>query len=156
MMKRFKFRLQTLLQHKEHLEQQAQIALAKAQADLQKSETYLQTLTQDLQKSYSSEEPVLHILQGGEARMLRVRYTILLRNKIIDAQSKVQKQKDIVTKRKAYLLEKTMEKKALILLRDKQYLQWKKEANRLEVKAADDYSSMRFLHNSLQSASGEE
>ncbi len=146
-MKKFIFPLQALLNQKIHLEEEALLKLAKAQHELEIRLQNKSNFEQELIELKKAKSPLFSQRISGDQYMGFVRYSILIQNRIVDAKNKIDDQNVILDARRNVLLEKTKEKKALEILKEKQRSKWKKEFNHYYTKISDDLTQQRYIRN---------
>ncbi|WP_320044018.1 flagellar export protein FliJ [uncultured Desulfobacter sp.] len=142
-MKRFQFRLQSLLKYKRHLEQVAKQEMAKAVADVLACE---QRITQ-LQKERISATDQLDVLveQGigaGQFNRYRQFITGIDQTIILERNKKTELEK-ILAEKRDILKQKTIDKKSLERLREKQEREYIHEMLREEQKGLDEIASLK-------------
>lgn len=141
MAKKFRFPLQSVLEHREHLRQQAQIALSRdlaVVARLQEEEAKLQQELQE-QELARPHKGTGELFMRSVAYIADIKTRIATKNALIlDAQKQVDASRQV-------LLEKTKDVKALELLREKQREEFRKAGNLVETKVLDDFGSQQFL-----------
>ena len=139
---KFKFSLASVLNHREVLERNAEIALGK---EVQKL-VALENERQNLLKEYEG----LVVSRGGintnsaERFMDFVSYAQRLKGLIAVKNMEISKQKGEVEKARAELVKKTQDKKALEVLRDSQKAAFKLAEKRAEAKQTDEVAGQRF------------
>ncbi|MDR2581720.1 MAG: flagellar export protein FliJ [Fibromonadaceae bacterium] len=139
---KFKFSLASILNHREVLERDAEIALGK---EVQKQMT-LEAELQNLFEEYKS----LVLNRGGISTNNAERFLDFVnyadRLKELSARKKIaiNEQKKEVEKARAELLKKTQEKKAIETLRDSQKAAFKLAEKRTEAKLTDEAATQRF------------
>jgi flagellar export protein FliJ len=141
MAKKFRFTLQTVLMHREHLQEQAQIALSHALALQVKLEG---ELTQ-LQQEYAEQEKARPSMGPGELIMRTIAYLEFLKYAIVLKAKKVEEQKVEVEAARKVLVAKSRDTKALEILRDHQQEEFRKISNVKETKLLDDFGSTQFI-----------
>nr|WP_320190928.1 flagellar export protein FliJ [uncultured Desulfobacter sp.] len=142
-MKRFQFRLQSLLKYKRHLEQVAKQEMAKAVADVLACE---QRITQ-LQKERILATDQLDALveQGigaGQFNRYRQFITSIDQTIILERKKKTELEKILADKRDI-LKQKTIDKKSLERLREKQEREYTHAMLREEQKGLDEIASLK-------------
>ncbi len=139
---KFKFSLESVLNHREVLERNAEIALGK---EVQK-QVKLENERQNLLNEYEN----LVVTRGGintnraERFMDFVNYAQRLKGLIAMKNAEINKQKEEVEKARAQLVKRTQDKKALEVLRDSQKAAFKLAEKRAEAKHTDEVAGQRF------------
>jgi flagellar FliJ protein len=140
---KFKFSLASVLNHREVLERNAEIALGKEVQKLVK----LQNERQRLIEEYKN----LVAVRGGintnyaENFMDFINYAQKLKDLTVQKNIEIKKQEAEVEKARAELIKKTQEKKALEVLQDSQKAAFKLAEKRMEAKQTDEAASQKFL-----------
>lgn len=141
MAKKFRFPLQSVLDHREYLRQQAQIALSHnltLLAGLQQEEA-------DLQQELLEQEQARPHQGTGEIFMRSVAYVGNLKARLSAKRTQVHEAQRQVDISRQVLVEKTRDIKALELLREKQKAEFRKAGNVAETKVLDDFGTQQFL-----------
>jgi flagellar FliJ protein len=144
---KFKFSLASVLNHREVLERNAEIALGK---EVQK-QAALEAELKDLLEEYAN----LVQNRGGIDIRLAERHLDFLsyasRLKQLGAQKKVEinQQKQAVERARAVLIKKTQDKKALEVLRDSQKAAFKLAEKRNEAKLTDEAAGQGFIRKNF-------
>jgi len=144
---KFKFSLASVLNHREVLQRNAEIALGKEVQKQTALETELKNLFEEYKGlvetrggiSTNSAENFLHFI--GYANRLKQLSTM--------KKVEIEKQKQEVEKARTELVKKTQDKKALEVLRDSQRAAFKLAEKRAEAKLTDEAATQRFLRRSL-------
>ncbi|MCL2261263.1 MAG: flagellar export protein FliJ [Fibromonadales bacterium] len=133
---KFRFTLASVLNHRERLERDAEIALGK---EVQK-QVRLENERNELLEEYAKLVPN----RGGvnmkvaERFMDFVSYAQRLKDKVAMKNIDIKKQSEEVEKARAILIKKTQDKKALEVLRDSQKAAFKQTEKRAEAKLMDE------------------
>lgn len=141
MAKKFRFSLQSVLDHREHLREQAQIALSKDLSVV----TRLQQEETDLHQELHDQELARPHKGTGELFMRSVAYIGDLKARIAAKQTQIKEAQRQVEVSRQVLIEKTRDVKALELLREKQQQEFRKNINLNETKTLDDFGTQQFL-----------
>ena len=147
-MKKYKFKMQSLLFHRQTLEDQAQQDLAKQQRVLLKLQNELQE-TYNLYHIHIASSPKR--LNAAELQ-IHNNYTSFLHNKILALKDQVRQQNkitDIFTKK---LLAKHKDTKIVETLKEKDESNFNYQAKREETKQLDEFGSIRFNMKKKDSA----
>jgi len=140
---KFKFSLASVLNHREILERNAEIALGK---EVQK-QAALEAELKDLFEEYKN----LVETRGGintnnaERFLDYVSYASRLKQLSTQKKDEIGRQKQEVEKARAELVKKTQDKKALEVLRDSQKAAFKLAEKRTEAKLTDEAAGQRFI-----------
>ncbi|MCG8549734.1 MAG: flagellar export protein FliJ [Desulfobacterales bacterium] len=142
-MKKFQFRLQSLLKYKRHLEQAAKQDMAKAVADVLACE---QRITQLQQERISATDQLDILVEkgigAGQFNRYRQFITAIDQTIILERNKKTELAKILDAKREI-LKQKTIEKKSLERLREKQEREYAHEMLRDEQKDLDEIASLK-------------
>jgi len=144
---KFKFSLASVLNHREVLERNAEIALGKEVQKLVK----LQNERENLIEEYKN----LIAVRGGintnnaENFIGFINYAQKLKDLTAEKNTEIKKQEVEVEKARAVLIKKTQEKKALEVLQDSQKAAFKLAEKRMEAKQTDEAASQKFLREKL-------
>ncbi len=142
-MKKFQFRLQPLLNYRRHLEQLAKQEMAKVVADIAACEQRIQGLLDDGREAAQKLDRLVEKgMEAGSFNSYRnfitsVEYTVSQERAL-----KAGLEKTLEEKREA-LKKRTIEKKALERLREKQADAYTQEMIREEQKGLDEMASVR-------------
>lgn len=142
-MKKFQFRLQSLLKYKRHLEQVAKQEMAKAVADVLNCEQRITGLQKD--RISAADQLESQVEKGMEAGQFnRYRQFITARDEmiILERNKKTELEKILGDKRDA-LKQRTIDKKSLERLREKQAREYTHEMIREEQKSLDEITSLK-------------
>lgn len=149
-MAKFRFTLQTVLDHRLILEEQAQRDLAEV---LHHRVSILEAIRSQQQTIHDSKHSLSSGLVGrvdldgiarfavyaGQARLRAMR--------LVQDLAGVEKQ---VEARRQAVLKATKARKALELLRDRQLAQWRVEAQRRETAAMDEFAAQAFMRRQAE------
>jgi flagellar FliJ protein len=143
-MKKFKFRLEKILKHKERLFNIARIEHAKALERLRNEEAVLHELrerySQCLSELAQQMKKVFHVRSLGPY----YRYMTFTKNEIAQQSKIVCAAIEEEEKKRAVLLEAAKEKESLIKLRDRQYAEYSYAVEREEQIFIDDLNSTKY------------
>jgi flagellar FliJ protein len=140
---KFKFSLASVLNHREVLERNAEIALGKEVQKLVKLQNELQNLIEEYKN--------LVAVRGGintnnaERFMDFINYAQKLKDLTAQKNMEIKKQETEVEKARAELIKKTQEKKALEVLQEGQRAAFKLAEKRTEAKQTDEAATQKFL-----------
>jgi flagellar export protein FliJ len=140
---KFKFSLASVLNHREVLERNAEVALGK---EVQK-QVALETELQNLIEEYKSLVQTRGGIDTKSAERFVHYVSYASRLKILASMKKeeIDKQKQEVEKARRVLIKKTQEKKAIEVIRDSQKAAFKLAEKRMEAKQTDEAASQKFL-----------
>ena len=142
-MKRFQFKLQSLLNYKRHLEQMARQEMAKAVSDVNACRHQIQTLRGDRESAVLKLDSLVE--KGVNAREFNLHrgFISTVDRMIRDEQAKKVRLEKVVEKKRSMLKKRTIDKKALERLREKRAEEHTREMLREEQKELDDMSSLK-------------
>jgi flagellar protein FliJ len=145
-MKRFQFRLDTLLALRKRREEQVKLELGKKNQEISRSQEELKTFIAALKTLQSSEKEKR---AEHQETILELRYSVAYRFKlkqdIIKKGSQVEELGVQAAGIKKRLVKATQARRALELLREKKLSEWKKEYNTTEQGFIDDVSEQAFI-----------
>jgi len=142
-MKKFQFKLQSLLKYKRHLEQVAKQEMAKTVADIQTCEQRITGLQKDrISATDQLESQVEKGMGAGQFNRYTEFITALDQSIILERNKKNELEKILGDKREA-LKQRTIEKKSLERLREKQAREYTHEMIREEQKSLDEMASLK-------------
>ena len=147
---KFKFSLASVLNHREVLKRNAEIALGKEVQKLIR----LQNERQNLIEEYKN----LVACRGGintnnaEGFVEFINYAQKLKDLTAKKNADIKKQEAEVEKARAELIKKTQEKKALEILQDSQKAAFKLAEKRTEAKQTDEAANQKFFRSKIQNA----
>jgi len=137
-MKKFKFRLQRVLETKEGIEKQRQRELGAKQGELLRQQKKLSELKEELKEQNKSQrEKVSGSASAGELVMLH-RWQLQLEKQIVEQLVKVSTAEKAVEKARLVLVEASKERKVLEKLREKRFEEHKKISLSQEQNILDD------------------
>ncbi len=140
---RFRFSLASVLNHREVLERNAEIALGKEVQKLATLENERQNLLDEYQGMVAGRGGIN--TSSAERFMDFISYTQRLKDLVIAKNTEINKQKEEVEKARVELVKKTQDKKALEVLRDSQKAAFKLAEKRAEAKQTDEAAKQRFI-----------
>jgi len=142
-MKKFKFRLQSLLKYKRHLEQVAKQEMARGVADILACEQRITGLQNDKISAADQLESLVEKGMGaGQFNRYRQFISAVDQMIIVERTRKTELEK-ILEKKRDVLKQKTIEKKSLERLQEKQVREYTHEMIREEQKSLDEVASLR-------------
>ena len=143
MAKRFRFSLQAVLGHREHLQEQAQIALSHALAVVAKHQATWKLLKEE----FLNQESMRPNSGSAERILVSIQYLAHLTQAMEAVNNLIAEAKIGVNQARQALVERTRETKALELLREHQQREFQKTANVKETKLLDDFGGQMFLRS---------
>jgi len=142
---KFKFALESVLNHRESLERNAEIALGKEVQKLVALENKKQNLLDEYENLVRSRGGIN--TSRAERFMDFVGYAQRLKELIVEKNTEINKQKGEVEKARAELVKKTQDKKTLETLRDSQKAAFKLMEKHKEAKQTDEAAGQKFFSN---------
>ncbi|MCF6247328.1 MAG: flagellar FliJ family protein [Desulfobacula sp.] len=142
-MKRFQFKLESLLNYRKYLERLAQQETARAQMDVKTCEAAIVQLKAVFHQQSNQIEEVL--LKGMTASQFRQSHDYLdaVKNQIEGGNRRKTQLKGILKEKVKKLKKKSIDKKAMELYREKQKEIYTQEFIKLEQKEQDEISSLK-------------
>src|SRR5690606_7770026 len=140
-MARFRFNLQAVLQHRKMVEEQKQRALAALEAERARLESVIRAHQQAITEE---RRQMRHSLGVGDIRAVKLQSAASVRLATA-AQRAVLELAGLhrrLENARAELLEASKRRKAVELLRERRYEEWKSEQNRRELAALDELAVM--------------
>jgi flagellar FliJ protein len=146
-MQRFRFRLETVLQLRKRKEDEVKLALARKNNEIIRAQLQLRQMHDELnglqQQQKESRQQGLNIVE--------LRHWVAYRNKmkldIIAKSKELGGLKKNLEEIRAALVQATKKKRAVELVREKRFAQWRKDYNNSTQKVTDDLSQQRFIRN---------
>ena len=143
-MKKFSFRLDSLLKIRRFQAEQTRIELSLLQAKVQKEEIELRKMYENIENSFHL---ALEYKLGGDLIQPKLdqidAYIFGERHRIVLKSDEIRQIKQDVEKKEYEWLEARKEVKRLEILREKKRIEHKKEVNKKEQKEMDDLVNMR-------------
>ena len=138
-MKRFAFSMQKILDIREFTERQAQIELGRAVAEVNRINGELEAVAQEKLRMIhqKQQEMTLNDFVVRENYMKRLELT---KERLLEELAAAQL---VVDEKRAVFTEAMKQRKILSNLREKQYLQYKKDALKIEENSVDDMVTSR-------------
>jgi len=144
---KFKFSLASVLNHREVLERNAEIALGKEVQKLVKLQNERDNLIEEYKNLVAARGGIK--TNNAESFMDFVNYTQKLKDLTLEKNTEIKTQEKEVEKARAELIKKTQEKKALEVLQDSQKAAFKLAEKRIEAKQTDEAAShLKLAHDS--------
>jgi flagellar FliJ protein len=138
-MSKFVFRLQSVLRHREHVEQERQRDLAVAQAEMTRLRAELKALNDALQAS-AAELKANGLTGSLDVNYLAAhrRYTVAMQRQGLTLVQDMARQQKKVDEAQRLLGEAAKERKVIEKLRERQHERWADESNRKEAAQLDE------------------
>jgi len=140
---KFKFSLASVLNHREVLERNAEIALGKEIQKLVKLQRERDNLLEEYKNLVAARGGIN--TNSAENFMGFINYAQRLKDLTAEKNMEIKKQEAEVEKARAELIKKTQEKKALEVLQDSQKAAFKLAEKRMEAKQTDEAATQKFL-----------
>jgi len=140
---KFKFSLASVLNHREVLERNAEIALGKEIQKLVKLQQERDNLLEEYKNLVAARGGIN--TNSAENFMGFINYAQRLKDLTAEKNAEIKKQESEVEKARAELIKKTQEKKALEVLQDSQKAAFKLAEKRTEAKQTDEAATQKFL-----------
>lgn len=153
-MVKFRFSLQSVLEHREHLEREAQIVLGRRQALLREREEARDSLQQEILDLPRREREALdqHGQANARLRLDFVQWAQTLQVRLARARQEVEEQSVEVEKARKALVLRTRERRVMEILREKAMVEFHKELRKDEGKLLDEQG--QNLHRRKESSHG--
>lgn len=146
-MKKFQFKLESVLKVKEGKEDQAKKALEQVLQAVLKLEEEEKQLGYEKKQLEIEWEADKHREKGSGDYKIYSQYLRGLNDKIAQKQDEVIKLKNIEVKKRKLYIEARKEKKIIENLKEKQFEQWKQAFGKAVAKELDDQSTAKFTRN---------
>lgn len=148
MARKFRFSLQAVLEHRERLQKDAQLALGRELGLLTQKQQDVVRIRQERQ-DLESKRPS----QGSaEVIMQHMHWMHHLSRKIDAAEKAVQKQQKVVEQQREVLVNRTQDFRAMEILRDKHRALYHKQRLKDEMKATDESGAAMVQRKKRQEA----
>jgi len=144
---KFKFSLASVLNHREVLERNAEIALGKEIQKLVKLQNERDNLLDEYKNLVAARGGIN--TNSAENFMSFINYAQRLKDLTAEKNTEIKKQEVQVEKARAELIKKTQDKKALEVLKDSQKAAFKLAEKRMEAKQTDEAATQKFLRERL-------
>ena len=144
---KFKFSLASVLNHREVLERNAEIALGKEMQKLVKLQNERDNLLDEYKNLVAARGGIN--TNSAENFMGFINYAQKLKDLTVEKNAEIKKQEVQVEKARAELIKKTQDKKALEVLKDSQKAAFKLAEKRMEAKQTDEAATQKFLRERL-------
>jgi flagellar export protein FliJ len=135
----FQFSLETLLQHRQNLEDQARLVFYGAQSSLTELENQLQLYREEIQNSMGNTE-----LSHGEFYLQKANYLAALKERIAEQYEMISIQKETVKEKQILLKEASQELEVLVKLKDKRQKEYDARKRKKEANSMDELSTQGF------------
>lgn len=140
-MKKFRFKLATLLKVREEEEKEAQRALMAVQKELDEIQNAIQQLVEE-RRGVGGKHPGKSSYYADEMT-LYFGYLEQLAQKIAALQDEAMRVENVVEQKKALLREAVKERKVLEKLKERQLEEWKEELRKVEGRFLDEMAVLR-------------
>jgi flagellar FliJ protein len=144
-MKRFVFRLETLLELRKQTEEQIKLRLAEKNREIIEKRKILEAFYRELKELQSSEKT----RRSGDEPVLLLRYSVAYRHKlkadILHTGRSIDDLRAAANAVRAELVEATKARKALEIIRERQVLAWRKKYRREEQNFIDDVAQQKYI-----------
>ena len=143
-MKKFVFRLSTVLKVREKEEDEAKKELAKTIKEVEVLSGKIQLYHEERLKigdDYKELVQLGYVEEFGNC----LYYLQNLSEKISGLEDELMKLQNILAKKRALLMEARKKVQSLLTLKDKQYSRWMKEQQRFEAKIIDEVATNRYI-----------
>ncbi len=142
-MKRFQFKLESLLKYKRHLEQMARQEMAKAVHQVNACENRIQALLEE--RVTAADQLDSMVEEGVNARQFNLHrdFIVSVERTIRDERARKVKLEKVLDEKREILKKRTIDKKALERLRVRREEEYTREMIREEQKELDEISSMK-------------
>jgi len=155
MPKRFVFRLEALLTVKKNKEEEIKQRLAQKNREAEDVRREIEA-TQNQLKAFQSETKETR--KSGDGNVIAMRQSVAYRNQLkLDLLKAGQRLDDVMIA--AYginqeLIKAAQERRAVEIIKEKRYEEWKRENAVAEQKFIDDLSQQRFIRNARKDGGG--
>jgi flagellar FliJ protein len=151
-MPRFVFQLESVLQHRERIEEDRQRDLARLLAELVQSEREFEAFDQQVQET-TCDVRQHHMVGRLDMNYLAAhrRYMIAMQRKGMMLAQKIEQQRQLVETARRALAEASKDKKILEKLKERRHRQWLATVARSEANALDELTTQMSFRN-LQTA----
>ena len=144
---KFKFSLASVLNHREVLERNAEIALGKEVQKLVKLQRERDNLLDEYKNLVAKRGGIN--TNNAENFMGFINYAQKLKDLTAQKNTEIKKQEVEVEKARTELIKKTQDKKALEVLQDSQKAAFKLAEKRMEAKQTDEAATQKFLRERM-------
>jgi flagellar protein FliJ len=154
-MSAFKFRLQQVLELREHTEKQAAAKLAEAESAAAEARV-AQKVLETIQQGGSEALRTAHASEPTIGQLKTIGYVIeQLNHHIIDAQTRVESAEQTVSQTRMDLTSALQARRVLSRLRDRHFASWRVEDNAEQMRQMDELALSRFVRRDTSDDSGE-
>lgn len=142
-MKRFEFKLQSLLNYKRHLEEMARQEMARAVADVTACERRIQELEGEKEAAAQNLETLVE--KGVDAQAFKMYHGFLgaLDQTMAEHRHKKMSLEKILEEKRSALTQRTIDKKAMERLRERRAKEFVREMLREEQKGLDEIAALK-------------
>ncbi len=142
-MRRFEFKLESLLNYKKFLEKMARQEMAKAVANINDCDQQIQTLKETKVTSSLKLEKVVEKGVGAQEFKLHHEFLAMVDQMIVDEKIRKTQLEKILDEKRSMLKKRTIDKKAMERLRERRSKEYSQEMIRNEQKELDEISSLK-------------
>ncbi len=153
-MRRFRFRLQRVLELKESLENQKRDEIAMLYALLNEKEREIKEGKLEVNSAYNDMRSELEGNIDVSRASLWVNYIDRLWERIHMLEDEREKLNSEIEERRKELFELMKERKTLEKLKERQYREYAREADRQERLNVDEMATIRFVHKKINGEKG--
>tara|TARA_B100000614_G_scaffold253759_1_gene268120 strand:+ start:1276 stop:1734 length:459 start_codon:yes stop_codon:yes gene_type:complete len=142
-MKRFEFKLQSLLNYKKHLEEMARLEMARAASDVNACEQRIRELGEERENAVTNIEKLVE--EGVNARAFNMYHGFVqaLEQSITEEWQKKVSLDKVLDEKRLLLKQRTIDKKAMERLRERRADEFMKEMLREEQKGLDEIAALK-------------
>ncbi|NLE02352.1 MAG: flagellar export protein FliJ [Fibrobacter sp.] len=149
-MKKFNFTLQSLLDIRLRKEDEIKLMLAKKINQIQQSFAIQNEIHDKLRDLQETEKKRRKETENVSLLKASVAYRFKLKADLIEIVRKIDTLKNEADNIRAKLTEATKQRRAIEILKENKFSEWKKEQNDLEQKFIDDISQQSFIRKTRQ------
>ena len=142
---KFRFTMQAVLDHREHLQREAELALGREMQGVATLERQLQELTQEYFKLTETRGGV--DWRQGERMMDYIWYSEQLKVRIAKKKQDISEQQKKVEAARRLLVQRTQDKRAIEIVRDSQRQAHQLAEKRAQEKRTDESAQTRFIRS---------
>lgn len=142
---KFRFTMQAVLDHREHLQREAELALGREMQGVATLERQLQELTQEYFKLTETRGGV--DWRQGERMMDYIWYSEQLKVRIAKKKQDISEQQKKVEAARRILVQRTQDKRAIEIVRDSQRQAHQLAEKRTQEKRTDESAQTRFIRS---------
>lgn len=144
-MKRFQFKLQSLLNYKKHLEEMARQEMARAVADVNACQEQIQSLGQTRKDAGKRLERLVEKGIGAAEFKLHNGFLSIVDQMIIEERQRKVRLEKVLDEKRSMLTKRTIDKKAMERLWERRAQEYTQEMLREEQKALDEVAALKTV-----------